>query len=196
MTIISPQQHAKHSSCYVDVDQSSSLSYRPAVASDAVFLTQLVNSAYRGDTSRQGWTTEAGLLDGPRIETKEVLELISADDSVIFLCVQQQQIIGCVHLQKDGDAAYLGMFVVNPLLQGHGIGKQFMQAAELHAQAQWGINKMWMTVISVREELIAYYQRRGYVRTGRFKPFPKNNGKEKLLVEDLQFEEMEKTLHV
>ena len=69
-----------------------------------------------------------------------------------------------------------------------------MQTAEQYARKLWGINKIWMTVISVREELIAFYQRRGYVRTGRLKPFPKDNGKEQMLVDNLQFEEMEKVL--
>ncbi|MFZ6862008.1 GNAT family N-acetyltransferase [Undibacterium sp. Ji67W] len=170
------------------------LSFRPASNEDAELIAQLVNSAYRGDTSRQGWTTEADLLEGSRIFAPEVLELIAAKDSVILLCMHEQEIIGCVHLQKSGDAAYLGMFVVRPILQGNGIGKHFMQTAERYAHKRWGINKIWMTVISVREELIAYYQRRGYVRTGRFKPFPKDNGKEQMLVDNLQFEEMEKIL--
>jgi len=190
-----PQMHKDDkSSKKTEVGEVPKLSFREAMASDAEIIAQLVNSAYRGDTSRQGWTTEADLLQGSRIYMPEVLDLITAENSVILLCLQQQEIIGCVHLQKNSDAAYLGMFVVRPTLQGNGIGKQFMQTAELHAQTLWGINKIWMTVISVRQELIAYYQRRGYVRTGRFKPFPKDNGKEKLLVDDLQFEEMEKIL--
>lgn len=170
------------------------ISFRPAEASDAEIIAALVNSAYRGDSSRQGWTTEADLLQGSRIHAAEVAELIAAKDSVILLCLQDQDIIGCVHLEKTSDAAYLGMFVVRPVLQGNGIGKHFMQTAEKHARQLWGIQKIWMTVISVREELIAYYERRGYVRTGRFKPFPSNNGKEQMLVENLQFEEMEKIL--
>ncbi|MFZ6689781.1 GNAT family N-acetyltransferase [Undibacterium sp. SXout11W] len=172
------------------------LSFRHAISVDAEVIAQLVNSAYRGDTSRQGWTTEADLLRGSRIYAAEVLELIAANDSVILLCLQEQEIIGCVHLQRSDAAAYLGMFVVRPTLQGNGIGKHFMQIAEQHAHQLWSINKIWMTVISVREELIAYYQRRGYVRTGRYKPFPKDNGKEQMLVDDLQFEEMEKVLPV
>ena len=170
------------------------LSFRHASNEDAELIAQLVNSAYRGETSRQGWTTEADLLQGSRIFAAEVLDLIAAADSVILLCLQQQEIIGCVHLKKSDEAAYLGMFVVRPVLQGNGIGKHFMQTAEQYARKLWGINKIWMTVISVREELIAFYQRRGYVRTGRLKPFPKDNGKEQMLVDNLQFEEMEKVL--
>ncbi|MCU6434255.1 GNAT family N-acetyltransferase [Undibacterium sp. Jales W-56] len=170
------------------------IQFRDAVIADADQIAALVNSAYRGDSSRQGWTTEADLLQGNRIHAVEVRELIQADDSLILLCLQGEEIIGCVHLQKTGDAAYLGMFVVQPGLQGNGIGKHFMHTAEVRAQRCWGVDKIWMTVISVRQELIAYYERRGYVRTGRFKPFPSDNGKEIMLVEHLQFEEMEKIL--
>ncbi|MFZ6768000.1 GNAT family N-acetyltransferase [Undibacterium sp. Di26W] len=170
------------------------ISFRPAVDADAEVIADLVNSAYRGDSSRQGWTTEADLLQGSRILAPEVRKLIATPGSVILLCVQDEDIIGCVNLEKTEGAAYLGMFVVRPVLQGNGIGKHFMQMAEQHAQELWGIDKIWMTVINVRKELIAYYERRGYVRTGRLKPFPSDNGKEQMLVENLQFEEMEKTL--
>ena len=173
---------------------ASTISFRPAVDADAEIIAALVNSAYRGDSSRQGWTTEADLLQGSRIFAPEVRELIANPNSVILLCLQGEDIIGCVNLEKTEGAAYLGMFVVRPVLQGNGIGKHFMQTAEKHAQDLWGINKIWMTVISVRKELIAYYERRGYVRTGRFKPFPSDNGKEQMLVENLQFEELEKIL--
>ena len=114
---------------------------------------------------------------------------------MVLLCLQNQEMIGCVHLEKTDDAAYLGMFVVQPTYKGGGIGKQFIQAAEVEVQKLWGVKKMWMSVISVRAELIAYYERRGYVRTGRFKPFPSEIGDEFRLVKDLQFEEMEKFSH-
>lgn len=170
------------------------LSFRDANKDDAAFIAALVNSAYRGDSSRQGWTTEADLLQGQRISAGEVEKIIATEGSVVFLCLQQQTIIGCVQLEKNADAAYLGMFVVRPDLQGGGIGKTFMQAAEAHAQQMWGVKKIWMTVISVREELLAYYQRRGYLRTGRTKPFPFANDKEIALIANLQFEELEKIL--
>ena len=173
---------------------ASTLTFRPAQKNDASFIADLVNAAYRGDSSRQGWTTEADLLQGTRINAQEVQQLIGANDTVILLCLQEEQIIGCVQLEKTQEAAYLGMFVVRPDLQGSGIGKTFMQTAEAHAQQLWGVKKIWMTVISVRQELIAYYQRRGYVRTGRMKPFPFASDEKIALVADLQFEELEKCL--
>ncbi len=178
-----------------NISSTPKLDFRHAVKSDAAAIAVLVNSAYRGDSSRAGWTTEADLLTGTRINAEEVMQLIEADNSVVLLCVQDDQMIGCVHLEKTDDAAYLGMFVVQPTLQGGGIGKQFMHAAESEVQALWGVKKMWMSVISVRAELIAYYERRGYVRTGRYKPFPSEIGDEFRLVENLQFEEMEKQLN-
>lgn len=170
------------------------LSYRHAEPEDATLIAALVNSGYRGDSSRQGWTTEAHLLAGTRINADGVRQLILAEDTVILLCCRAQDVIGCVQLQKTEDAAYLGMFVVSPLEQGNGIGKQFMLAAEALVQQLWGVHKMWMTVITVRSELIAFYERRGYVRTGRFKPFPADAEDHIFLVENLQFEELEKIL--
>jgi len=170
------------------------LHYRHATKQDAENIAQLVNSAYRGESSRAGWTTEADLLSGSRIDTEGIIKILDAENSVILLCLQNDALIGCVHLEKVNDAAYLGMFVVKPILQGSGIGKKFMQQAETVTQTLWGVKKIWMYVISMRSELIAYYERRGYVRTGRFTPFSSEVGKEFQLVDGLQFEELEKQL--
>lgn len=171
-----------------------SYQFRIALRHDAQAISDLVNSAYRGDSSRAGWTTEADLLTGLRITPEDLCELIETDDSVILLCLHDDQIIGSVHLLKTEEAAYLGMFAVNPTLQGNGIGKQFMQAAEDLVKSRWQAKKMWMTVITTRHELIAYYERRGYVRTGRIKAFPAEVPEECRLVKDIQMEELEKDL--
>jgi ribosomal protein S18 acetylase RimI-like enzyme len=149
------------------------LSFRRARGEDADIVAALVNSGYRGEASKQGWTTEADLLDGVRTDAADVRKLIEAHDSMIYLCLQGAEIIGSVHLQNaHGGVGYLGLFVVKPTLQGTGIGKQFMLAVERAAQFAWGIRKMTMTVITVRTELLAFYERRGYRRTGKFIPFP------------------------
>jgi ribosomal protein S18 acetylase RimI-like enzyme len=171
---------------------SSRLSFRAASEGDEEFIAALINSAYRGDSSRAGWTTEADLLEGTRTNPNEVLGLIQARDSTMLLCQQADQIVGCVYLQKRDEAGYLGMFVVSPKLQGSGIGKQFMAAAEDHVQRQWGVRRMIMSVITLREELIAYYERRGYRRTGKFEPFPTDLEDTITLVDNLQFETLEK----
>ena len=161
-----------NANAYQDAAHDKNLRYRHAEPQDAAMVAALVNSAYRGDSSRQGWTTEANLLEGARISSDGVRQLIMADDTIILLCSRGLDLIGCVQLQKTGDGAYLGMFVVSPLEQGNGIGKEFMRTAEALVQKLWGVHKMWMTVITVRSELIAFYERRGYVRTGRLKPLP------------------------
>jgi len=171
----------------------TSVSFRPAVAAEAATLAALINSAYRGESSRAGWTTEADFLEGIRTDEDEMRRLIEGDGSVVLLCVRDTEIVGCVHLRRDGDSAYLGMFVVRPDLQGGGLGTRFMQAAEDLVRREWGAKRMTMTVISIRDELIAFYERRGYRRTARFTPFPPD-ARSTPLVEGLRFEELEKHL--
>lgn len=170
------------------------VSFRKARSDDAPIITALVNSGYRGDVSRAGWTTEADYLVGRRTDEDEVRTLVASPDSIVLLCVQGEEIIGSVHLHRDGEAAYLGMFVVQPTLQGRGIGKRFLSAAEETVTREWGSKRIYMTVISLREQLIAYYERRGYRRTGRFEPFPIEDHRSTALVSDLRFEVLEKDL--
>jgi ribosomal protein S18 acetylase RimI-like enzyme len=141
-----------------------------AVLADAPALNQLVNSAYRGDTSRQGWTTEADLLDGTRIDEAAMRDLIEKPGTVILTYREAGELLGCVELRFQEGKLYLGMLSVKPDTQGTGIGKKLMQAAEDYA-AQQNINAIVMTVISVRKELIDWYIRHGYQLTGERKPF-------------------------
>ena len=149
-----------------------SLNFRLATIHDIDLLVNLVNSAYRGDSSRSGWTTEADLLGGQRTDRDEMLSLIETAGSIILLGIQDTEIIASLHLQQDGTNAYLGMFAIRPSLQGAGIGKQCLHQAEHYACRAWGVSTLQMTVITLRHELIAYYERRGYQRTGILKPFP------------------------
>lgn len=144
---------------------------RPAELSDVTALNELVNSAYRGDSSRSGWTTEADLLDGIRTSEGALKDMIRHPDAVILLLEDGQELRGCVYLEKKAAVLYLGMLTVKPDLQGQGIGARLMNAAEEKALA-WGCSAIQMTVITARESLIAYYQRKGYVDTGERKPFP------------------------
>lgn len=171
-----------------------SLSFRRARIVDASAIVALANLGYRGEASKQGWTTEAELLGGIRTDEDEVRGLIEMKDSMILLCERDSEIIGTVHLQKVDDAGYLGLFVVKPNLQGAGIGKQFIAAAEQEAKRAWDIAKMTMTVITLRTELIAFYERRGYRRTGKIIPFPAIEGVIIPKVENLQMEYLEKAL--
>lgn len=145
-----------------------------AVAEDAPELDKLVNSAYRGDTSRQGWTTEADLLDGTRTDAAAIAEIIRTPGTMILKYVDETEILGCVELQQHHDKLYLGMLTVRPHLQGKGIGKQLLKAAEEEARKQ-KCASLFMTVISVRKELIEWYVRHGYQLTGERKPFAFND---------------------
>lgn len=173
---------------------NTTISFRQARLEEVGFIVELVNSAYRGEASKAGWTTEADLLDGQRTDEHEIKNLIEDENSMILLCLQGDEVIGSVNLQRKGEAGYLGMFVVKPTLQGAGIGKRFLQAAEEICRQKWNSKKMTMSVITLRAELIAFYERRGYQRTGEMLPFPKDPGNGIPRVENLQFEMLEKDL--
>lgn len=169
---------------------------RLARREDAEEIAGLVNSCYRGDSSRVGWTTEADLLDGTRTDRADIERLIAQEGSAILVCVDDEEIIGSVHVEKQGDSCYLGMLVVKPTLQGGGIGRRIIDAAENFARKGWSSKAMTMTVITVREELVAYYERRGYRRTGEIRPFMQYgggvNGVPK--VDKIEFDVLEKSL--
>lgn len=160
---------------------------------DVAELNVLINSAYRGDSSKKGWTTEADLLGGIRTDEESLAELINKENATILKYTEDSKIIGSVYLEKQDDKIYLGMLTVSPELQGGGVGKKLMQAAEDFAKAS-GIAKIAMTVISVRKELIEYYERRGYKKTGETKPFPMDDPKFGLPKQFLEFIAMEKSI--
>ena len=146
-----------------------------ATDNDIDELVNLVNSAYRGDESRNGWTTEADLIEGSlRTDQKDLRELIISPDSIILKYISNNTITGCVHLQKIGNKLYLGLLSVSPLEQGAGIGKQLLIEAQNFAKEKH-CHTIYMTVISARKELINWYEKHGYVQTGEKKPFPPDN---------------------
>jgi N-acetylglutamate synthase-like GNAT family acetyltransferase len=159
-------------------------------------LHDLVNSAYRGESSKEGWTTEADLLDGQRIDKQGLRDLMEKPNSVVLIAEDEdaEQLLGCVHLSKENDACYLGMLTVAPQLQGQGIGKMMLEEAEALAQF-WDCTKIFMTVISIRKELIDWYLSKGFHLTGQKKPFP--YGDERFGIPkrpDLEFVILEKRL--
>ena len=141
-----------------------------AGVNDAEALDVLINSAYRGDSSRQGWTTEADLLDGTRTDAALIRDVINTPGTTLLKLSENDSIIGCVELREEEDRMYLGMLTVRPDLQGKGLGKRLMTAGEEHARSA-GCTTMYMTVLVPRSELIAWYERQGYVNTGERKPF-------------------------
>ena len=176
------------------------LQFRRANHRDVDALVALVESAYRGDASRAGWTTEADLLDGRRTGADDIAACIERDRSLILVGERDGELLACAHVAAEpsdvaGDTGYFGMFSVRPQLQRAGIGKAMLAEAERIVAAEWGLPSMRMTVIDLRDELIAFYERRGYHRTGIFKPFP--YGDERFGIprrDDLRFEVLEKSL--
>jgi ribosomal protein S18 acetylase RimI-like enzyme len=156
-------------------------------------LNIVINSAYRGESSKKGWTTEANLLEGLRTTEQELTEIIQDPKNTILKFTENEQIIGCVLLIKKEQQLYLGMLTVSPELQNSGIGKKLLQQAEIHASAL-GLPKIVMTVISVREELIAWYKRNGYVDTGAREPFPASDVHISITEQPLEFIVLEKRI--
>ncbi|MFT3763405.1 MAG: GNAT family N-acetyltransferase [Pseudoxanthomonas sp.] len=169
--------------------------YRTATAADIPAIVALVTSAYRGDASRAGWTTEADLLDGQRIDPDVLRQDIARPHSRVMLAERGNELVACAHVAIDGDAGYFGMFAVAPGLQGGGLGKALLAEAERIVREEWKLPAMRMTVIDARDELIAFYERRGYARTGIVKPFPYGDARFGIPKRaDLRFEVLEKAL--
>lgn len=174
--------------------------FRAATSADVAAVVALVESAYRGDSSRQGWTTEADMLDGQRTDPHGVAELIGRRDCRILLGEAEGGLLACAQVEatlaEDGaKIGYFGMFSVRPALQGAGIGRAMLAEAERIARDEWGCATMRMTVISIRDELVAWYERRGYRRTGEYKPFPYGDARFGIPKrDDLRFEVLEKPL--
>jgi ribosomal protein S18 acetylase RimI-like enzyme len=146
------------------------MSITKASASDVPELNKLINSAYRGETSKKGWTTEAHLLDGIRIDEPTIYKYLDDTNIIILKNTDEGQITGSVYLEVRGEKLYVGMFSVSPLVQNKGIGRELLFAAETYAK-QLNCHTLTMTVISTRLELISWYERRGFKATGEIEPF-------------------------
>ena len=175
--------------------------FRLATAADAGAIVALVESAYRGDSSRIGWTTEADFLDGRRTGIDEVLALITGPRSAVLLAEQASNasaapaLLACANVACADGAGYFGMFCVRPDRQNAGLGKRVLAEAERIVRDEWSLPTMRMTVIDIRDELVAWYERRGYRRTGIRKPFPYGDARFGIPKrDDLRFEFLERKL--
>jgi GNAT superfamily N-acetyltransferase len=172
-----------------------SLEYRYAELRDTARLVEHVESAYRGDSSRVGWTTEADLLEGQRTDAQEIEEILGNCDARLLLAQSDDKIVGCVLFRRSGASVYIGMLAVVPNRQGGGIGRGLLREAERRAKSEFGLTQAYMTVIEQRGELIDWYVRRGYVRTTRTEPFPYGDRRFGLPKRpDLRFVVLEKSL--
>jgi len=142
-----------------------------AELSRAEEICNLVNIAYRGDV---GWTKETDIVEGDRTTILEIKAEIQKDNSFLLIALQDNEVISCVCLEKEDDQVYIGLFSVHPDLQGKGVGKNILLEAEEYAFSTLQVSKLVMVVVSQRVELISYYERRGYIKTGRVEEYPKH----------------------
>ena len=148
------------------------ISISKAGEKDIPALVTLINKAYRGETSRKGWTTEADFLNGIRIDKEGLQDLVRKENAVVLKAFTPNgSLLGCVYLENQGIELYLGMLTVEPELQGSGIGKLLLKSAEEYAKSLH-LKGIKMNVISLRSELIEWYRRHGYEMTTERNPFP------------------------
>jgi ribosomal protein S18 acetylase RimI-like enzyme len=172
------------------------MAFRRATADDVSAVVELVQAAYRGERSRVGWTYEADLIEGQRIDEAMLVELLDRQGTVV-LVAESDGLVACCELavQADRTVAHFGMFAVDPTRQTEGIGRAVLEEAERTAVAEWGVATMRLLIIHLRHELIAWYERRGYHTTGETRPFPYGDERYgRPTRDDLRFLEMEKSL--
>lgn len=175
------------------------IAIRRAILADVPALHTLIESAYRGDGARRGWTHEADLLGGQRTDPAELRGILDDAEQIMLVAEQEATLTGCVHVRRaaaDG-VAYLGMLSVDPDRQAGGLGSALIDAAEEAARDLLNADRIEMTVIAAREALVAYYQRRGYALTGEKRPFPYGDERYGVPTTDaLEFVVMDKTLPI
>lgn len=166
----------------------------PATRDDIPALLTLIHSAYRGDSAKRGWTHEADLLDGQRTDEAALTETISDPAQLLLVAREGGALAGCVALTDKGGLGYIGLVTVDPGRQAGGLGRRLLDAAEEAARTRFAATRAEMTVIDGRDELIAWYERRGYQLTGERRPFPATDPRFGLPRKALEFVVLEKSL--
>jgi ribosomal protein S18 acetylase RimI-like enzyme len=175
----------------------TTLELRPATEGDCPRIVDLVESAYRGDRSRAGWTTEADLLDGQRTDLDEVRAIVADPQARIVLAFEAGELVGNIVARNEPDGVHIGMFAVRPTLQARGIGRLLLEAAERVATSEFSSTRAVLHVLTRRSELLAWYERRGYRDTGARERFPEGNPRVGIpRVPDLEFAIMGKSLRL
>lgn len=169
--------------------------FRSARPDDADAIAQLVNQAFRPRNDAAGWTHEAHLVAGDRIDPAQVLRVLAADDTALLLGMAGDEIAACVQIERAGDSARIGMLAVDTDRQGAGLGKAMLAQAEAHAVQRWQVEKFVMRVLSARVELLDFYRRRGYRRSGEVSDYPVSAAGVPLQAE-LKIETLEKDVQV
>lgn len=174
--------------------QATDLTVRPARPEEAADLADLVNAAYGRTDNKPGWTSEDGLIEGPRIDEEALRALIERDESVVLVAERREESVGCVHLERAAhDASHLGLLSIDPELQAESLGRAFLSEAEGYARDHLDAERIEMHVLTVRTELLDWYERRGYERTGERHPAD-FGGEQRSLQGPLTFEVLEKPL--
>lgn len=175
--------------------------FRLAVPTDAPRLVELIRTAYRGEASRDGWTSEADLVEGDRIDLAQVLHIIAKPGSLMVVLDETEDEAGaggitacCAVEDRGGGLAYFGTFAVSPAAQGHGTGRRMMVEAQRRAVADFGAVTMEITVLAQQAALLAWYERLGFRRTGEQRPFPADPKSARPLRDDLHFVVLTKDL--
>ena len=154
----------------------NNITYQEASLADAGKITALVNSVYRGENSKKGWTTEAYILDGIRITQENITEIINSKTDIIIKAIRDNKLTACVHLENCGSYSMLGMLSVDVNYQNKGIGKLLINECERYTREVFGLKEIRMKVIGARTELIDYYIRRNYLKTGETEDFDTTEG--------------------
>lgn len=165
---------------------------RTAKTLDVGDIAQIVNSAYRPRSGAYGWTHEADLIAGARISAGQIAGILSKPDSVVLLGLIRSETAACVHIERVGGDSHIGMLAVTPSRQDSGIGKELLAHAEHYAHKMFLTHRFVMMVVSSRSELISFYERRGYQRTGSVMSYPRSAGVGIPLEADLKIEMLEK----
>lgn len=151
-------------------------SFRTTNNAEAGSIAALVNGAYRPQSGVTGWTHESDLVADSRTSAAQILETLSRHHSVVLVGLNNEAIVACAHVEEDGNSCHIGMLAVNPILQGAGAGKLMLAEAEKYASTVFGSEKFIMVVVSERTELVSFYLRRGYQKTGLVLDYPISAG--------------------
>ena len=166
---------------------------RLATVKDISKIVELVESVYRGKSATKGWTSESDILDGQRTDAQMIREIIEDPGSSLFVIDEGNALAASVHLKKEDNFGYIGMVSVSTAVQNKGVGKKLLLYCEEQIKS-WKFSHAKITVIHTRLELIAWYERFGYVRNGVSHPFPEDPRFGKPKVAGLTLVELEKQL--
>ncbi|KAL7628387.1 hypothetical protein AAE478_002589 [Parahypoxylon ruwenzoriense] len=175
---------------------NSNLQFRIATLDDAACLQELVQSAFRSEDSRPNWTADMDLSSRFRVDVEKVIAQISKPDGAILIATDSSGIpIASVEISKRGaDLVRLSMLAVDHRRQRGGIGRRLLAYTEDYSRRTWGVKKAGLNALSTRQELILWYLRCGYRKTGELTPFPSDRNDGLTLPEDMCFVELEKDL--